>query len=68
MQPLTGLIAPGVCGCAPSTAGEWVSTQRRTRSASPRRLSFPAESRKTMISLRPATLACITRHCPASEM
>jgi DNA-binding IclR family transcriptional regulator len=44
------------------------STQRRTRSASPRRLSLPAESRNTMISLRPAILVCITRHCPASEM
>ncbi len=38
------------------------STQRRTRSASPRRLSLPAESRNTMISLRPAILVCMTRH------
>jgi DNA-binding IclR family transcriptional regulator len=44
------------------------STQRRTRSASPRRLSLPAESRNTMMSLRPAILACMTRHWPASEM
>lgn len=44
------------------------STQERTRSASPRRLNLPAESRNTMISLRPATSACITRQRPASEM
>ena len=38
------------------------STQRRTRSASAVRLNLPAESRKTMTNLRPATLACITKH------
>ena len=59
---------------SPADCDAWVraarfdSTQRRTRSASPMRLSLPAESRNTMISLRPATLACITRHWPASEM
>jgi hypothetical protein len=40
----------------------------RTRSASPMREYFPAESRNTMISLRPARLACITRQRPASLM
>ena len=43
-------------------------TQRRTRSASPMREYLPAESRNTMISWRPAILACITRQRPASEM
>ena len=48
--------------------GPMDSTQLRTRSASPKRLNLPAESRNTMISLRPDTLACITRQRPASEM
>ena len=52
--------------CLVPVAPEDFSTQRRTRSASAMRLSLPAESRNTMISLRPATCACITKHCPAS--
>ena len=43
-------------------------SQWRTRSASPIREYLPAESRNTMISWRPASLACITRQRPASEM
>src|SRR5213595_423951 len=69
----TGLGRPG----APSAqdvsfgtglvAGSWL-THLRTRSASAIREYLPAESRNTMISLRPARLACITRQRPASEM
>ncbi len=57
-------------------AGSGSATPRAThRSATcaparhrPRREYLPAESRKTMISLRPARLACITMQRPASEM
>ncbi len=63
-QPLGPASA---CSMIPSM-GCIFSTQERTRSASPRRLNLPAESRNTMMSLRPATCACITRQRPASEM
>ncbi len=47
----------------------WLAvTHLRMRSASAMREYLPAESSSTMISLRPAICACITRHWPASLM
>ena len=43
-------------------------THLRSRSASPMREYLPVESSSTMISLRPAICACITRQRPASAM
>jgi DNA-binding IclR family transcriptional regulator len=55
-------------GAATCAAGVVSLIHLRTRSASPIREYLPAESRNTMISLRPASCACMTRQRPASEM
>ena len=65
LEALGGGLSVGRTG----TGGmAWCSSHLRTRSASWSRLSLPVASRNTMISLRPATWACITRQRPASEM
>src|SRR3954469_16276796 len=44
------------------------SSQLRMREASAIRVYLPQESRSTMMILRPASFACITRQRPASLM
>src|SRR5690606_6839644 len=56
----------GTSSAAPASPSSLI--QWRTRSASAIREYLPAESRNTMISLRPARLACITRQRPASRI
>jgi DNA-binding IclR family transcriptional regulator len=56
--------AGAASGAGPAPALTSGACARRRRCAS----SLPAESSSTMISLRPASCACITRQRPASEM
>lgn len=50
------------------SAPTFCDSHLRMRSASPMREYLPAESSKTMMSLRPASCACMTTQRPASAM